>query len=81
MSTCGRLRPVTPLKIAPIERLLCAQEQPVNVSNDVLVVGNRISSAKYGIYYDGGSGKYMDNLTSGITTTAFIGGTAVGTNN
>jgi len=50
-------------------------------SNDVLVAGNRITRADFGIYYIGGStGKYMDNLTSSVATR-FTGGTSVGTNN
>ena len=56
----------------------------INSSNDVLIAGNRITSAAYGIFYDaadgGSTGKYMGNLTSNITTP-FTGGTAVGTNN
>jgi len=53
----------------------------IDNSNEVLVVGNRITSMYYGIYYDRGtSGKYMDNLTSNVTIP-FIGGTPVGTNN
>ena len=53
-------------------------------SNNVLMVGNLITSADEGIRYssldEGCTGKYMNNLTSGVTTP-FIGGTAVGTNN
>ncbi len=50
------------------------------VSNNVLVASNRIISADYGIYFISGStGKYMDNLTSNVTTP-FTSGTAVGTN-
>ena len=49
-------------------------------SNDLLAVGNRITGAYYGIYYAGSTGKYMDNLTSSVTTP-FVSGTAVGTNN
>ncbi len=49
--------------------------------NDILVAGNRITVADYGIaYLFGSTGKYMDNLTSSVTTP-FFGGTAVGTNN
>jgi len=50
-----------------------------NFSNYVLVAGNRIISADYGIFYNGSTGKYMDNLTSNVTTP-FLNGTAVGTN-
>jgi len=48
-------------------------------SNDVLAAGNRITSADYGIYYFSSIGKYMDTLTSSVSTP-FTGGTAVGTN-
>ena len=47
----------------------------------LLAAGNRITSADNGISYSGfSSGKYMDNLTSSVSTP-FSGGTAVGTNN
>lgn len=51
-------------------------------SHDVLVRGNHITNTQYGIAYTStiSSGKYMDNLTSNVTTP-FSGGTAVGTNN
>jgi len=50
-------------------------------SMDVLATGNRVTRVGYGIYYDlGTTGKYMDNLTSNVTTP-FTGGTPVGTNN
>jgi len=52
----------------------------INNSNDVLVASNRITSALNGIYYGGSTGKYMDNLTSGIITP-FTGGTDAGGNN
>jgi nitrous oxidase accessory protein NosD len=52
-------------------------------SHGVIVRGNSISEAYWGIYFDpsslGASGKYMDNLTDGVDT-AFTGGTPVGTN-
>ena len=52
-------------------------------SSDVLLRGNSITSVYYGIFYaafgGGSSGKYMDNLTSNVTTP-FTGGTMVGTN-
>ena len=48
-------------------------------SSDLLVAGNRIISAVFGIYYTATTGKYMDNLTSNVTTP-FTGGTPVGTN-
>ena len=49
-------------------------------SNDVLVVGNRITSTDEGINFISSTGKYMDNLTGNVATP-FTGGTAVGTNN
>ena len=43
---------------------------------------NTIITADFGLFYTlSGSGKYMGNLTDDIATTAFTGGTAVGTNN
>jgi hypothetical protein len=46
-----------------------------------LVSENRLSGMTNGIYFDGSSsGKYLGNLTAGVTTP-FTGGTAVGTNN
>jgi hypothetical protein len=39
-----------------------------------------MSSADYGIYYLGSTGKYMDNLTTDIAITKFLNGTAVGVN-
>jgi len=54
-----------------------------STSDDTLTVGNRITSTDTGVYYNpggsGSTGKYMDNLTSNVTTP-FTGGTAVGTN-
>ena len=52
----------------------------ITSSPDVLVVGNRITTADSGIEFSGSTGKYMDNLTSGVAIP-FTGGTAVGTNN
>jgi hypothetical protein len=51
----------------------------INDSFDVVVKGNTINSAYYGINYNSSTGKYMDNLT-GYTTVPFTGGTAVGIN-
>ena len=48
---------------------------------DVLIAGNRITSANYGVYFSASTGKYRDNLTSGITIQAFFGGTNAGNNN
>jgi len=56
----------------------------VYLSNDVLVAGNRITSAYFGISFSSGgggsTGKYMDNLTSNVTTP-FTGGIDAGGNN
>jgi len=52
----------------------------ISITNsiDVLVANNRITTADGGIVFDlASTGKYMDNLTSGVTTP-FSGGTAVG---
>jgi nitrous oxidase accessory protein NosD len=47
-------------------------------SNNVLITNNRITTMDSGIYYQPGStsGKYRDNLTSGVTTR-FTGGAGV----
>ena len=48
---------------------------------DVLVVNNRITKIIFGIFYRTGlTGKFSDNLTSGVTTP-FTGGTDAGNNN
>ena len=46
---------------------------------DVLAVGNWITSADNGITFFFATGKYRDNLTSGVTTP-FTGGTDAGGN-
>lgn len=51
----------------------------VNAGLDVLVVGNDVSLMGSGVVYGGGSGKYRDNLTSGVTTP-FTGGIDAGNN-
>jgi hypothetical protein len=48
---------------------------------DVLAVNNRITNADIGIQYGiGATGKFRDNLTSGVATP-FTGGTDAGNNN
>jgi len=49
-------------------------------TSDVLVVGNRITTADVGVIFIGPSGKYRDNLTSNVGTP-FTGGTNAGGNN
>jgi len=51
----------------------------ISNSDNVIARGNTVTSADFGIYFDGSTGKYMDNLTSNVTTP-FTGGTAVGIN-
>ena len=51
----------------------------VNGGLDALVVGNDISLMGSGVVFGGGSGKYRDNLTSGVPTP-FTGGTDAGNN-
>ncbi|HEX9710341.1 MAG TPA: hypothetical protein VGB42_10305 [Candidatus Thermoplasmatota archaeon] len=48
-----------------------------------LAVNNRITNAHVGIeFLSGSTGKYRDNLTTGVPTISrFLGGTSVGTNN
>jgi hypothetical protein len=50
-------------------------------SDDAVIVNNRITKMNYGVYYDSSTGKYRDNLTSGIITAPFSGGTDAGNNN
>jgi hypothetical protein len=54
----------------------------VSGSADVLVVDNALTTLTFGINFGGGgsSGKYRDNLTSGVTTP-FTAGTDAGNNN
>ena len=48
-------------------------------TSGALAVNNRITNADVGIEFVGGTGKYRDNLTTGVTTP-FVGGTPVGIN-
>ena len=43
-------------------------------------MNNRITTADRGIQYQGGTGKYRDNLTFGVSFP-FTGGTDAGNNN
>jgi hypothetical protein len=53
----------------------------LGLASDGLPVGNRITGADSGIEFSiSASGKYRDNLTSGVTTP-FLGGTDAGNNN
>jgi hypothetical protein len=50
-------------------------------SYDLIVRDNSLSVTQYGIYFSGGStGKYMNNVTQGVTTP-YTGGTAARTTN
>jgi hypothetical protein len=51
-----------------------------DLGSNNLAVNNRITQALYGIYYFNGTGKFRDNLTSGVTYP-FVGGTDAGNNN
>jgi len=53
----------------------------INSSNDVLVRGNSIISASTGIMYNASTGKYKDNLTSGVIIPFNGGGIDAGGNN
>src|SRR5262249_22629251 len=44
------------------------------------IVQNRITEADVGIFFNGGTGKYRDNLTFDVTTP-YTGGTDAGNNN
>jgi nitrous oxidase accessory protein NosD len=48
----------------------------MTLSTDVLVSNNRVTTTDNGVYYDSYTGKYRDNLTSGVTHP-FFGGTGV----
>jgi hypothetical protein len=52
----------------------------VNSGDDVLVVGNRIATVASGIVFNTATGKYRDNITTGVTTP-YSGGTDAGGNN
>lgn len=53
----------------------------VPFSQDVTVVGNRINSTTYGVVYSSGAtGKYRDNLTSGVANPYDGSGTDAGNN-
>jgi hypothetical protein len=47
---------------------------------DVMVIGNRIALAGFGVYYDNATGKYSHNLTTGMATP-YSGGSDGGGNN
>jgi len=47
--------------------------------DDVLVIGNRISGTAFGVFYDTATGKYRDNLATGVITP-YTGGTDAGNN-
>ena len=50
------------------------------VSGDnVLVMGNRTAGTAFGVYFDAATGKYRDNLTTGVATP-YTGGTDAGNN-
>jgi len=51
----------------------------LNAGADVLVVGNDVSLVGSGVVFGGASGKYQDNLTSGVTTP-YTGGIDAGNN-
>jgi parallel beta-helix repeat protein len=56
----------------------------ITISSKVMVVNNRIATADYGVFYSssggGSTGKYRDNITDGIGTTPYTGGTDAGNN-
>jgi hypothetical protein len=49
-------------------------------SNDALVLRNRILRASTGIQFSGSTGRYRDNVTSGVVTP-YVGGSNAGNNN
>ena len=50
------------------------------IASNALVANNRITNASVGIFF-GGSGKYRDNLTTGVSTPFSGSGANVGNNN
>jgi parallel beta-helix repeat protein len=52
----------------------------VNDCTDALVSDNRISGVANGIVFETATGKYMNNMTMGVTTP-YTGGTAAGSTN
>jgi len=52
----------------------------IQSADDVLVVGNRVTNAAFGVHFNSATGKYRDNLTSNVGTP-FLGGTDAGNNN
>jgi nitrous oxidase accessory protein NosD len=42
--------------------------------SDILVVGNRLATVVYGLFFSGANGRYRDNLTSGTVTNPYTGG-------
>ena len=50
-------------------------------SDKTFVVSNRIDGADFGLVMSASAGKYQNNLTAAITTTAFTGGLNAGGNN
>src|SRR5262249_456491 len=51
-----------------------------STSTGAFIVQNRITEADVGIFFDGGTGRYRDNLTFTVTTP-YTGGTDAGNNN
>jgi hypothetical protein len=47
--------------------------------DDLMVVGNRISRTAYGVFFEGGAGKYRKNVTNGVVNP-YTGGTDSGNN-
>ncbi len=48
-------------------------------SDNVIVAGNRIAGVSYGLEYSSSTGKYRENITSGVATP-YAGGTDAGNN-
>jgi hypothetical protein len=46
---------------------------------NVLVIGNRISGTAFGVFYESATGRYRDNLTTGVIAP-YTGGTDAGNN-
>ena len=47
--------------------------------DDILVIGNRIARTAFGVFYDTATGRYRDNLATGVATP-YAGGTDAGNN-
>lgn len=53
----------------------------ISSADNIMVIDNRISTTHTGVYFTSSTGKYRDNVTINITSTAYSGGFDAGNNN